>query len=161
MIGGPVHPVPHDLHMPVEVSRIQNTTPRLFLRLLSRARGAGNGRQTMSRASRSLFEECITRSIVHNTKHVQHEPDVAEERQVSPTVGPPSRVRQRAPARAPRISDPARRARHALGKGVGPEGLCGWAVWVGGAMGYEPVCRVFGLEVLPPRVPPSRPARQV
>ena len=115
----------------------------------------------MSRTSRSLLEERTNRSIVHDTKHVQHEPDVAEERQVSPTVGPPSRVRQRAPARAPRISDPARRARHALGKGVGPEGLCGWAVWVGGAMGYEPVCRVFGLEVLPPRVPPSRPARQV
>lgn len=27
-------------------------------------------------------------------------------------------------------------------------------------MGYEPVCRVLGLGVLPPRVPPSRPARQ-
>ena len=27
-------------------------------------------------------------------------------------------------------------------------------------MGYEPECRVLGLGVLPPRVPPSRPARQ-
>ena len=79
---------------------------------------------------------------------------------MSPAVGPPSRARQRAPARAPRISDPARRARRALGMGVGPEGECGWIVWVGGAMGYEPECRVLGLRVLPPRVPPSRPARQ-